>query len=202
MKIYFIRHSESEDDILNCYGGSADFMLTDAGRNKVLNFCSTFKNLEVEKIFSSPLKRAFETAKILSENSGDTPIEVIFDIRELNCYGVMSGVNKDKAKEIFGWLLKLPEYKEFGYSLGKTFYGGEDIAEFDARVKNAVENISNSGLNKVAVVTHGGVLISIFKNIFNEKRKIKSIDDVALIETEYVDGKFKVLNTSGVSYID
>ena len=29
MKIYLIRHCESEDDILDCYGGCADFDLTE-----------------------------------------------------------------------------------------------------------------------------------------------------------------------------
>lgn len=34
MKIYLIRHSESIDDIENCYGGIADFELTENGKTK------------------------------------------------------------------------------------------------------------------------------------------------------------------------
>lgn len=35
MKIYLIRHSESIDDIENCYGGIADFDLRENGIKKV-----------------------------------------------------------------------------------------------------------------------------------------------------------------------
>lgn len=39
MKIYLIRHSESIDDIENCYGGIADFDLTENGKTKVKEWC-------------------------------------------------------------------------------------------------------------------------------------------------------------------
>lgn len=38
MKIYLIRHSESIDDIEDCYGGIADFDLSENGKNKVKNY--------------------------------------------------------------------------------------------------------------------------------------------------------------------
>lgn len=201
MKIYLIRHSESVDDILNCYGGVADFELTEDGKNKVKEYSKKFKNYGVEKIYTSPYKRALNSAKILNE-SINVELEVVDGIREFNQYGVMSGVNKDLAKDIFSHLLNMEQYKDFGYYNKKTFYGGEKIIDFDTRVKDAINEIINNSkeYNTVAIITHGGVYRSIFKNILNIDKKIVGIEDLATTTINYIDGKFIIENVDGVVY--
>lgn len=61
MKIYLIRHSESIDDIENCYGGIADFDLTEDGKNKVKEKRKQIEKSGIEKIYTSPYKRAYQT---------------------------------------------------------------------------------------------------------------------------------------------
>lgn len=197
MKIYLIRHCESEDDILNCYGGCADFNLTDKGIETAKQYSNKIKNLKIEKIFSSPYKRAKNVADIFDKklNCG---VEIIDDLREMNTYGVMSGVNKSLAKEIFSLLLNSEEYKEFGYYKGKSFEGGESIEHFDNRVKNAFSIITNNSYNIVAIVTHGGVFRSVFKNILNQNKKILEIEDVATIEIEYNNGEYSIISMNGI----
>ncbi len=197
MKIYMIRHCESEDDILNCYGGCADFNLTDKGIETAKQYSNNIVNLEIEKIFSSPYKRAKNVAEIFNEklNCG---VEIINDLREMNTYGVMSGVNKSLAKEIFSILLNSEEYKEFGYYKGKSFEGGESVENFDNRIKNAFSIISNSPYKTVALVTHGGVFRSVYKNILNQKEKILEIDDVATIEIDYNNGEYSIVSMKGI----
>lgn len=201
MKIYLIRHSESVDDILNCYGGIADFELTEDGKNKVKEYSKKFKNYRVEKIYTSPYKRALNSAKILNE-SINVELEVVDGIREFNQYGVMSGVNKDLAKDIFSHLLNMEQYKDFGYYNKKTFYGGEEIIDFDTRVKDAINEIINNSkeYNTIAIITHGGVYRSIFKNILNIDKKIVGIEDLATTTINYIDGKFIIENVDGVVY--
>lgn len=201
MKIYLIRHSESVDDILNCYGGVADFELTEDGKNKVKEYSKKFKNYGVEKIYTSPYKRALNSAKILNTDI-NVELEIVDGIREFNQYGVMSGVNKDLAKDIFSNLLNMEEYKDFGYYNKKTFYGGEEIIDFDTRVKDAINEIINNSkeYNTVAIITHGGVYRSIFKNILNINKKIVGIEDLATTTISYIDGKFIIENVDGVVY--
>lgn len=198
MKIYFIRHSESEDDLNNCYGGCADWKLTENGKQKVYDAKPFFVGKGIQKFYSSPYKRAYETALILANEN--VVVEKVFDLREINTYGVMSGVEKNLAKELFKTFLELDEYKQIGYYLGKSFYGGEPTHEFDARVQNAIENIvSNSTENVIGVVTHGGVFRSIFKNILNVQGKIINIEDVAYAEVIYDDGKFELSSKNGIT---
>lgn len=68
MKIYLIRHSEPIDDIENCYGGIADFDLTENGKSKVKECSKQIDSYGIEKIYSSPYKRAYQTAQILNQN--------------------------------------------------------------------------------------------------------------------------------------
>lgn len=201
MKIYLIRHSESIDDIQNCYGGIADFALTENGKDKVKESRKLIENYRIEKIYTSPYKRAFQTAQILNENM-KVEIKVIDDIRELNSHGIRSGVNKELAKDIFSYVFQQEEYKNTGYYLGKTFLGGEDIEEFDKRVKEAINFImrDSKGLDAIAIVTHGGVHRSIFKNMLNISKKIDEIDDVATTILEYNNGKFEIIETKGIKF--
>lgn len=197
MKIYMIRHCESEDDILNCYGGCADFELTEKGVKTAEENANKIVGLGIEKIFSSPYKRAKNVAKIFADKI-NVDVEIVKDLREMNTYGVMSGVNKDLAKNIFSLLLESDEYKSFGYYKGKPFEGGESVEFFDDRVKAAFNYIVSQDNNIVAVVTHGGVFRSVYKNILNKPEKILDIEDAAIIEINYENGVFEIASMQGI----
>lgn len=199
MKIYLIRHSESIDDIENCYGGIADFDLSENGKSKVKEYKKDIDKYGIERIYTSPYKRAYQTAQILNKDI-KVELKVIEDIRELNSYGILSGINKELAKDIFSYVFQKEEYKNTGYYFGKTFLGGEDIEEFDKRVKDAINFIikDSEELNTIAIVTHGNVHKSIFKNILKVNKEIEKIDDVATTILEYDNGEFKIIETIGI----
>lgn len=199
MKIYLIRHSESIDDIEDCYGGIADFALSENGIKKVEQY--EIENLGIEKIYTSPYKRAYQTAKI-SNKKLNVDLEIIDNIRECNSYGILSGVNKEKAKNIFSYVFNMEEYKNTGYYLGTSFLGGEDINEFDKRVEEGIREIISKSkeLNTIAIVTHGGVYRSIYKNILKVNKKIEEMEDLATTELTYDDGKFEIINKKGILF--
>lgn len=198
MKIYLIRHCESEDDILDCYGGCADFDLTEKGVTTAKKHAKELTNLKIEKIFTSPYKRAKSVADIFNEQL-HCGVEIIDNLREMNTYGVMSGVNKELAKKIFSLLLNSEKYKKFGYYNGIPFEGGEEVATFDQRIKDAFDTITSKNLNTVAIVTHGGVFRSVYKNILNKTEQLTEIDDVATIEIEYRDNQYFIISTKGIT---
>lgn len=199
MKIYLIRHSESIDDIEDCYGGIADFDLSENGIKKVEQY--EIENLGIEKIYTSPYKRAYHTAKILNKKL-NVDLEIIDNIRECNSYGILSGVNKEKAKKIFSYVFDMPKYKNTGYYLGTSFLGGEDINEFDKRVEEGITEIISKSkeLNTIAIVTHGGVYRSIYKNILKVDEKLDQMDDLATTELKYNNGKFEIINKQGIVF--
>ena len=126
-------------------------------------------------------------------------IKIIDDLREMNTYGVMSGVNKELAKKIFSLLLNSEKYKKFGYYNGVPFEGGEEVNLFDQRIKDAFDTITSKNLNTVAIVTHGGVFRSVYKNILNKSEKLTEIDDVATIEIKYKDNNYSIISMKGIT---
>ena len=198
MKIYMIRHCEAVDDVLNCYGGCADWDMTEKGVTTARTFSEKLSGFGIEKIYSSPYKRAYGVAKIFAEKI-KKDIEAVDNLREINTYGVMSGVNKDLAKDIFAYLINSDEYKSVGYYKRKSFLGGEDVNEFDSRIRNAFDYIVKQGGNSVAIVTHGGVFRSVYQNILGQPEKVLEIDDAAYIEIEYDNGDFKLIKMDGIT---
>ncbi len=198
MKIYLIRHSESQDDLINCYGGASDWDLTEGGAKKVEKFRPKFEKLGVQKIFVSPLKRAYKTAEILNKKI-KCPVEKVFDLHETNHYGYLTGLEKNLAKELFSYLLEKPEYQNASYYNRKCMPGGETADELDKRTKNVMKNIlkESKGLEAIAIVTHGGVLRSIFLAVLKDKRKLVDIKDVACAEVNFSHGKFEIVSSEG-----
>jgi broad specificity phosphatase PhoE len=62
MKIFFIRHGETTGDVENLYGGIYDDHLSPKGRDQAQRLAIVLKDKGIERIFSSPLIRAKETA--------------------------------------------------------------------------------------------------------------------------------------------
>ena len=55
-------------------------------------------------------------------------------------------------------------------------------------------------MNTIAIVTHGGVYRSIYKNIFKVNKKIEEMEDLATTELTYDDGKFEIINKKGILF--
>ena len=168
MKIYITRHGEALDDIEDCYGGIADFPLTDTGRDQAASVADRLQNEGIQAIFSSPLERARETAEIIASKLGtEGDLTVVEDLQERNSYGVLSGVNKDRAKQIFKRVFANLKEKP-GYSR-EPLVGAEDFDEFIQRVHRAFAEVVNSaasqGKERILIVTHGKFSRALFEHV-------------------------------------
>lgn len=175
MKLYILRHGESLDDIEDCYGGVADFPLTDAGREKASSVAEQLRRADLQLIFTSPLIRARETADIIAKTLGDNiPVLEVDDLQERNSYGVLSGVNKERAAQIFKRVLADLKEKP-GYSR-EPLLGAEDFDAFVLRVRRAfdevIERASENNADTFAIVTHGKFTQALFEYVLKIKEGI------------------------------
>jgi len=186
MKIFVIRHGEAEDDLDDSYGGAADFKLTDNGRDQARQVGDTLKDRGVQAIYNSPLARAFEAAAIIRERLGDIPIQTIGDLRERNSYGVLSGLTKKRAAELFGYILDALSEKP-GYSR-EPLMGAEDFDAFVGRVSSAFNSIVAdarvNGYETIALVTHGKFTQALFEETLKINKNVY-LDLSAINEIEY-----------------
>lgn len=201
MKIILLRHGESVDDVLDCYGGAADYDLSENGEKTALEVAELLKAKRIDAIYSSPLKRALQTATIV-DSLKRCGIRIAEHLYERNSYGVMSGTNKDECKKIFGYMLKDLKCKVGDYYSDELVLGAEPINEFDLRVKNGlydvVDDATKQGFESIAIVTHGNVTRSIYKNILEVSGRV-DLDLLAITDLNYEDGIFTIESKSGIT---
>ncbi len=68
LELILIRHGETDSNIRGSYLGWTDMELNETGLSQVRILRDQLKNTKIDKIFSSPLKRALQTADIINEN--------------------------------------------------------------------------------------------------------------------------------------
>ncbi len=200
MKIILIRHGESIDDVLGCYGGAADWALSDSGKKTAEDAAHSLSDMSIDRIYSSPLKRAIQTAEAINSKK-NCGITTITNLKERNSYGVLSGCNKNDCKDIYGYLLAEFKGKPGDYYSDELVLGAEPNSEFDQRIKEALIAVATDaqekGYQSVAVVTHGNATRSIYKNILNFNKQI-DLDLLAKSIIEYDGGTFSLISKEGV----
>jgi 2,3-bisphosphoglycerate-dependent phosphoglycerate mutase len=192
MKILFVRHGESVDDIEDRYGGCADFDLTEKGKRQVAKSAEKISSLDekFEAILSSPLKRAFQSAKIISYQL-DVEVKVFEYLQERNLNGVLTGLVRSEAKK------KYPEQVK-AHSRWEYVDGSERTEDFNNRVKNAIKILLQMKYDSLVVVTHGLFLKTFFKEMMNIN--ITRVGDGAFVLVEGQGDKFNILKQDGIEY--
>ncbi len=93
VKIFIARHGESEGNISNIFTGTIDAKLTNLGRIQAQELAENSVKLKINRIFSSHLLRAKETAKFVAQKLNIT-LEIKEDIQEIS-FGIFQGQNKN-----------------------------------------------------------------------------------------------------------
>jgi probable phosphoglycerate mutase len=86
---YLVRHGESEWNAEQRLCGRTDIPLSDAGRHQAERLAARLRALPPAAIYTSPLARTTETAAIIAQGAGLTPV-IDARIVELN-YGTWEG---------------------------------------------------------------------------------------------------------------
>src|SRR5215216_6117581 len=96
MKLYFVRHGESEANTRRVISNRESlFGLTPLGKKQANILADSLKHIPITAIFSSPVLRARETADILSQEFGQL-YQVTEALREYDC-GILEGQSDDAS---------------------------------------------------------------------------------------------------------
>lgn len=137
MKIYFSPHSTSYDNEAKLASGWKDVELSPLGIKQSKELKETFKDIKIDLICCSDLKRAVDTVKIAF---GDT-IPVIIDkrLRELN-YGDFDGKSKELVWSMRPNAIKIP------------FLNGESYEQAMIRVHEFYNELKEKYFDKTILV--------------------------------------------------
>lgn len=167
MKIYVVRHGQTDYNINGLFQGRKDIPLNSVGIKQAEETAQKFKNIPVDIILVSPLTRAKETAKYISNVTGIKPV-IEQDLIERN-FGDMEGKpNREDCN-----IKMLLDYEK-NYNICNV----EPIQSLFERVSDCLDKIIDKYMGKnVVLVTHGGVAqaIDIYFHGFPENKDLQSI---------------------------
>lgn len=155
MIILLIRHGQSEADLLDVHEGRADFSLTALGHQQAEAMAlHVAEEYNVQRLISSPLIRAFQTAEHLSRKSGIT-IETEPLLMEFN-NGLLAGMDRKSAEERFPYIPDLPVHQ--------SLYQQESKLEFRFRAETILSKVVTESVEDsvTAIVSHGGMINQLF----------------------------------------
>ncbi len=184
--ILLIRHGQSEWNKLNLFTGFKNIELSEQGIEEANKAGQNFKNLDIKfnVVFTSELKRAQETAKIILQNldqwdflNNEGKIISNINLNERD-YGDLTGLNKKETAEKFGeeqvhkWRRGYSDQPPNGESL-------EDVVRrvtkyFEEVIKPAIQSNEN---DNILIAAHGNSLraLLIVMNIY-EPHNINSVE--------------------------
>ena len=185
-----MRHGEGMDDVENRYGGWGDLLLSEKGRQQAEDSVDKVKKFNIDKILSSPLLRAFETAEILGQGVGLKAEKWLY-LKERNTYGLMCGEKKEDIEKNY------PELHE-AYENGEWVPGSESVDDLIRRLKIMIEKIQDFDAERILAVTHGKVLEVFCKEFLGKELDKK--DDCCILEVEIDGVKVEFRSADGLSF--
>lgn len=149
VKLYILRHAESQWNPIGRYQGLLDPELSDIGKEQAKRLGEYFRDIPIDVIYSSPLKRTMQTAIEVARAKG---LEVLQEKRLIEIdHGVWSGLLVDEVQSRFPEQFR--QWLEEPHSV--HFEGGESLQEVFGRVKDFLEDIREKHWGQVvAVVSH------------------------------------------------
>ncbi len=153
--IYLFRHGLTKGNLNAQYIGHTDLPLTTDSISSLKSIKAHKHYPEVDAVFSSPLKRCIDSAKIMFPKNNTL---VIDDFIEYN-FGEFEGLTAEELKD----------NEDFKNWLHGDIYAaapyGESNAQFSHRICDAFEKVVDgcvkTGTNNIAIVGHAGVLMTI-----------------------------------------
>lgn len=165
MKVFLIRHGETDYNRENRMMGHMNVPLNDLGRSQAERTGEYLKKYEFSAIYSSDLKRAMETSEIIKQTCNWSQVIIPKQgLRELRL-GKLEGV---------AWTEELDKYtpEEFNNYLKQM--GGETFETFYERVWHCFQEIINNHKNneQILLIAHGGTIRVILTKILQPKENI------------------------------
>lgn len=151
--IYLVRHGESEANVSKRFSGITDIELSQLGREQAKEAGKILIDKTIDNIFSSPLKRAKNTAEIIADEIGfNKDIVIDKSLTEVN-FGIFENLTWEEiveqyAEESQTWVEFKHKYK---------FPKGEGYDDIILRISDFFDNVPDNSL----IATHYGVIQSV-----------------------------------------
>lgn len=149
MKIYLVRHGESEGNLSNIHQGESS-PLSFEGMRQADRLAARFEGVQIDKIIASPFMRTKQTAEAIAKETG---IEIEFDSRakELIRPSVVIGrsAREPEIRKIWDTIYSHRHEPGYRYSDEENFF------DFKKRLMSFIRDLEKRPEEDLIVVSHG-----------------------------------------------
>lgn len=179
MKFYIFRHGQTNGNVNNIVqGAGVDIPLNETGHQQAQNLAQELQKENLDIIYSSPMTRAQETAKIVAAAS-NIPVETMPGLEEVH-YGEAEGMYSEEAHQKYADIFAViqdqtnPQWQE------AHIPGAESVRMSLERVNRALQQVKKEceehGCSKVGIATHGALMYNLYQKLFGQGRKFDNCE--------------------------
>lgn len=167
-RLYLVRHGQTDWNKMRRYQGHSNIPLNYNGIKEANILASILEGENIDKIYSSDLKRALQTALIIGDKVG-LEVEIRKQLREIN-FGHWEGKTYEEIMQKDG--TSYQAWLDNPFKVAPP--GGENLASVYRRVEHFLKEIEDSMFfRNYVVVTHGGIIgLILMKTLKMEWEKV------------------------------
>ena len=175
---YFVRHGQTIWNVEGKICGATDIALTDLGHKQAIETGKKFleEHIHADEILYSPLMRAADTAKHISEMTG-IPARMEPRLKEQN-FGKWESTPRKGA-----------EFQQAKQSFACSYEGGESMLRLAQRIYNLLDEIKAQSDEKTYIlVAHNGiarVVQSYFTDMTNEEFAAYGVKNCEVVRYDF-----------------
>jgi broad specificity phosphatase PhoE len=199
MKIYVVRHGETQWNREEVFRGTKDMPLNDNGKQQAQRVGDYFSKKHIDRIISSPLCRAIQTAESVSGATG-IKIEIVKEFKDIN-FGIWEGLALREVEERFP--LDFGIWKASPEKL--RIERGETLAVVRARISAGLANISCDSEDTAVIVTHRvicKILVLYALGLGNDHFWDMKYDPGSISLLEYNNGRYTLILSNDTCHLD
>ena len=161
MLMFLVRHAESTWNRLKRIQGQKDPHLSPYGKKEARLLAKRFKDLSFDAVYSSPLRRAHETARIIAGKNAEITCNEDLKVISFGDWEgkTLRGIRKQYGEAFDQWAVRPTRIR---------IPNGEDFKAFVRRVNRVIDAIERQHpTGNVLVVCHGGVISTYATSVLN-----------------------------------
>jgi len=156
VRLYLVRHGQTESNRRGLALGRADVPLNEIGRSQAARLAEALAAEPLKAVYSSPLQRALDTARPIAARHG-LEVQVDAGLIEMDI-GELDGLAFADVRERYPGLLESWLGRD---GPGQPMPGGERLVDVQERSWRAIEAIAERHPDEaVCAVTHNFVILS------------------------------------------
>ena len=152
MKLFLIRHGESENNLYRLYSGQCNPKLTKLGREQAIAIRPILEKIDFDAVYSSDLSRAMETCELAMP--GVKPI-ITKNIREIAIGSLESQPYYEPKGDNDEFYIELQKNR---YNFDYSPYGGENFDDAVKRFKEFLKELETKQYENVAAFCHAAII--------------------------------------------